>query len=574
MRKTLMAGIAVVTLVASALVGTTARQEAASTEPLKPSNTLQPEEAKKALAKQPLRFEANLGQTDSEVRFLSRGSGYSMFLTPSEAVLSLARPDQRGTQEEQSDVVRMRLVGARPEPEVRGTERLPGVSNYILGNDAKSWVTGVPSFGGVNYAGVYPGVDLVYHGDDQGRLEYDFIVAPGADAGPIAMAFSGAKGLRLDSSGELVMATAGGEIRHHKPTLYQDMDGARQAVSGRFVMKGDSQVGFEVGAYDRSRPLVIDPVLAYSTFLGGIGADEGSGIAVDSAGNAYVTGLTTSTNFPRTEGALDLKCGTAGDCDPASNGSLDPSAVRFTLQPDAFVTKLAPGGDSLVYSTYLGGKGADRGLGIAVDANGNAYVTGSTASSDFPTTANAFDTTCGSDGKCDFRASDTASDDPNFGYTKADAFMTKLNPSGSALSYATFIGGRGEEDLAGTATYQTAPGSAPRDLGDPASRPVEFAGGLAVDGETAYVTGTTLSPDFRTTDNAYDRDCGTGTADCNKSQSQIEGGSTGGGVDPCRSPAPRLHHCLPRRLSRDTGHRRLDTGPVLAVLLLFRRQQQ
>ena len=315
----------------------------------------------------PLSFEANHGQSDSKVKFLSRGSGYSLFLTSNEAVLVLSQSEADENRKasrvartavrakhRKSAVVRMTLVEANPQSQAAGHDALPGKSNYFIGNDPAKWRTNIPTYAKVRYEGVYPGVDLVYYGN-QGQLEYDFVVAPGADPRLVTLAFEGAREVHIDARGELVLGVEGGEVRQHKPVVYQEVAGVKQEVAGRYVMKGTRQVGFRVAAYDPSRPLIIDPVLVYSTYLGGSDEDVGFGIAVDAAGNAYVTGETSSTDFPTTAGAAQ---------------------TTYAGGSDAFVTKLDATGSGLVYSTYLGGSDGDIGLAIAVDGAGSAYVTG------------------------------------------------------------------------------------------------------------------------------------------------------------------------------------------------------
>ena len=266
-----------------------------------------------AYGKLPLSFEANEGQTDSQVDFLSRGSGYTLFLTPAEAVLALrkpgasSRPGVRHTRPGNAEaerasadppaVVRMKLVGANPSPRMSGLDELPGKSNYFIGNDPDKWRTNVPHYAKVQYKDVYPGVDLVYYGN-QRQLEYDLVVAPGADPVAIPLSFEGAEKLRIDAQGDLLLEAPDGEIRQHKPLVYQEVAGARREIAGAYVLNGGRQVGFQVAAYDVSQPLIIDPVLSYSTYLGGGFDDEGFAIAVDAAGNAYVTGETGSTDFP------------------------------------------------------------------------------------------------------------------------------------------------------------------------------------------------------------------------------------------------------------------------------------
>jgi uncharacterized repeat protein (TIGR01451 family) len=395
----------------------------------------------KAYGKLPMAFEANEGQTDGRVRFLSRGRGYGLFLTPTEAVLALREPTVpeggpsvgagltlpgRAAPHASRNVavLRMKLLGANRAATMVGLDLLPGKTNYFIGNDPKKWRRGVAEYARVEYRGVYPGISLVYYGN-QGQLEHDFVVAPGAGPRKIRLGFEGARKLRLDANGNLVLTTGEGEVTLRAPLIYQEVDGVRRPVGGQYVLKGKRRVGFEVDHYDRLRPLVIDPVLVYSTYLGGNGNDLGNGIAVDASGSAYVTGYTIATDFP-TMGANQM--------DQASY--------------DAFVTKLDPSGASLVYSTYLGGNSNDYGLGIAVDTSGSAYVTGSTDSTDFPTIG-AYQTDQGT----------------------TDAFVTKLDPSGASLAYSTYLGGNGD------------------DLGD----------GIAVDASgSAYVTGYTLSPNFPT----------------------------------------------------------------------------
>ncbi len=274
-----------------------------------------------AYGKLPLSFEANQGQTDSRVDFLSRGSGYTLFLTPAEAVLAL----RKGSAEAKKApavppaVVRMKLVGANPSPQASGLEELPGKSNYFLGNDPSKWRTNVPRYAKVSYKDVYPGVDLVYYGN-QRQLEYDLVVSPGTDPDAIALSFEGVERLRIDARGDLVLNTSGGEIRQHKPLVYQELDGIRREIAGSYVLSGGRQVGFQVAAYDAGQPLVIDPVLVYSTYLGSASFDSGKDIAVNSSGNAYVTGQTGSTNFP-----------TASPVQASNGGSFDAFVTKFNL---------------------------------------------------------------------------------------------------------------------------------------------------------------------------------------------------------------------------------------------------
>jgi uncharacterized repeat protein (TIGR01451 family) len=364
---------------------------------------------------QPLSFEANRGQADPRVQFIARGAAYSIGLTPTAADLVL-RP---ASDTDAAATVRMSLAGARGGSRGTGVDELPGKINYFLGNDSTKWVTNVPTYARVEYADVYPGVDLVYYGN-QRELEYDFIVAPGADPRRIALAFDGAEGIELDGNRDLRLHVPGGagDIRLHTPVVYQEIDGRRVSVDSAFrIAKGaPSRIGIDVGGYDETRPLVIDPILSYSTYLGADHSDWATAVAADSAGNAYVTGYTrpNSLPFPVTAGAF-----------------------QTTLQGEccvAFVTKFSPTG-GIVYSTYLGGAGAQygstAGYGIAVDSDGNAYITGNTGSGLFPT-VHPIQPGCG--GAPAYSAC-----------AYSDAFVTKLNPTGSALIYSTFVGGYGND---------------------------------------------------------------------------------------------------------------------------------
>lgn len=371
--------------------------------------------------KLPLSFERNAGQTDSRVDFLARTSLGSIFLTQTEAVLALTESNSIAFRENpltgtvtsrtkegpqnrspKSFAVTMKFAGANRNAPVEALDRLSASSNYFIGKNPDGWRGDIPNFGKVRYREIYPGIDVIYYGN-QRQLEYDFIVSPRADAHVIAIGFEGAKKQSIDKNGDLLIGIPGGVIRHHKPLAYQELDGVKHEVSARYVIKSKQQVGIAVGSYDKSRTLVIDPILSYSTFLGGNGTDEGCGIAVDSLGNAYVVGLTTSSNFPTT------------------GGSYQGTRNQFA---DVFVSKLNPAGSALVYSTYLGGSGVDEGYDIAVDAGGNAYIVGLTNSDDYPTTVGAFQRMRAGSG---------------------DAFVTKLNNTGSNLIYSTYVGGPGYE---------------------------------------------------------------------------------------------------------------------------------
>jgi len=349
--------------------------------------------------KVPLSFEANRGQTDARVDYLSRGKGYTLLLTRDQAVLRL----------HQGAPLRMKLRGACGQATASGMDQLPGKANYFRGHDPSQWHTGIPTYQKVKYTSVYPGVDLVYYGN-QGRLEHDFIVAPGADPSKIALSFEGAQP-RIDRQGDLVLTADGSEVRFQKPVVYQAAGSGKHRVDGRYALDGNA-VRFELGAYDHSRELTIDPLLVYSSYLGGSSNDYGQGIAVDSQGSAYVTGITYSTDFP-TENPL---------YGPELNGN--PYEV--------FVTKFNAAGTALVYSTYLGGVGPSDEAGandIAVDPEFNVYVGGTTDANDFPVTTGAFQTFCGGQ---------IAGCGPGAG---SSAFLTEINAAGSALVYSTFLGG-------------------------------------------------------------------------------------------------------------------------------------
>jgi hypothetical protein len=362
-----------------------------------------------AIGQFPLSFEANAGQADRQVRFLSRGPGYTLFLTSDEAVLVAGK--------DKVQVTRMKLVGANPAPEVQGSDELSGRSYYFIGNDPKNWQGNVPNYAQVRYQAVYPGVDLSYYGNRR-RLEFDFVVAPKADPKCIRLSFPGAQKIRIDpENGDLKLD---GVVRFPKPVAYQMRDG-KTLVEARYVLKPGNQVGIAVGNYNLAEPLIIDPVLIFSTFLGGSGYDLGSSIAVDAAGNAYVTGTTQSPSFPT---AHPL---------PAPNNALQGVQTAFVskLSFDSATSKL-----SLAYSAYLGGSGVDTGTGIAVDTDGNAYVTGSTTSANFPIVHSL--------------------PAPNNAFQGAStAFVSKLSfdsaTSTLSLAYSTYLGGSGGDSGTGIA---------------------------------------------------------------------------------------------------------------------------
>jgi len=347
-----------------------------------------------AYGRVPLHFERNEGQTDARVRHVARGAGYAFFITETETVTVLQKKDAAPA------VLRMRLLGANEHPSVEGEALFEGRSHYLLGSDPSGWRTNVPQFGKVRLSQVYDGIDAVYYGN-QGEIEYDFLVAPGIDPRQIRMQFHGAEHIEIEESGDLLLHVAGGTIRQKAPFAYQQHGDSRRTVAAHYYRLAAREFGIELGAYDPSEPLVIDPVLAWSTYLGGNHIDEVKGMAIDGAGHMYVTGWTVSANFP-----------TANAVQPTPGDEVD-----------AFVTKLNADGSALVYSTYLGGFGLDEGEGIAVDSAGQAFIAGFTQSIDFPT-ANAFQSA---------RAG------------SADAFVTKLNAAGNALVYSSYLGGAAYE---------------------------------------------------------------------------------------------------------------------------------
>jgi RHS repeat-associated protein len=357
----------------------------------------------------PLRFEENQGQTDPSVQFTSHGSGYDLFLTKSEAVFVLptnAGPRQGPGDDVQTpgapDVVRMQFIGANPDPTARGSSILVTRSNYFKGGDPANWHVDIPNYAKVTYDDVYPGIDLVYYGSDtERRLEFDFVVAPGADPGVIRMHMAGAESVDLDAYGNLVITTPSQLTLVEKaPVVYQDRADGRHAVFGRYTLEQDG-IGFHLGDYDASLPLVVDPVWVYGSYLGGTGADQGNGVAVDGAGNAYIVGATESNDFPTSGG---------------SSGS-------YGGNKDAYVAKYSAAGDQLLFANYLGGSSADEALGIALSLAGNIFVAGKSSSSDFPLVNEAQTAYGGSQ----------------------DAFVAKFDPTGSLLLYSTLLGGSGSD---------------------------------------------------------------------------------------------------------------------------------
>jgi len=459
----------------------------------------------------PLRFEENRGQASKDVRFLARANGAMLFLTRSAAVLTLplaqtdepklkSGPPQRlfnrtGIGTVSHSILRLELAHHNPNVRPLCSELLPGVSNYFLRDDPTRWITHVPNCAKVRYENVYPGIDLVYYGNHQ-QLEYDYILAPGADPDRVHLRLRGPRSIRLSDSGDLMMDFEGGKLFLRKPLAYQIGKNGKERILARYALRGTNLVGLDVGAYDHHLPLVIDPVLTYSTYLGGSGGDTGTAVRLDSSGNMYLVGTTSSLNFPTTPGVLQSSIGgvtnafvaklspagtpvfstylggagsnngaciavdSAGDVyitGMTSSADFPTTAgvVQNALKgpSDAFVAKLSSTGASLIYSTYLGGTGSDTGTSIAVDSSGSAYITGATASADFPTTSGSFQTTFGGVG------------------TSSNAFITKLSPDATTLAYSSFLGGSG----------------------------LDSGAGLAVDSSgEAFVTGTTSSTNFPT----------------------------------------------------------------------------
>ncbi|HKR13626.1 MAG TPA: SBBP repeat-containing protein [Pyrinomonadaceae bacterium] len=381
-------------------------------------------------------FERNQGQTDRQVKFLARGRGYDLFLTPAEVVLTLRN----------ASVLRLSMAGSKPASSIEGEEELPGKVNYLLGDDARQWHTNIPTYRKIRYRGIYPGVDVVYYGN-QRQLEYDFVVAAGRDPGVIKFKLAGADRIDLDESGDLRLTVKDSEVRLDKPFIYQLTEtGERSEVKGEYVVKG-KEIGFKVQAFDSQKPLIIDPVLSYATLLGSSGDESGNGIAVDAHGNAYVTGVTNSATFPTTPppGSLQPPPGTAFVTKIDATGSnliystylgfngtiataiaVDSSGnayVTGSTPADAVIHKLNPTGSDVTFSMRFGGSGEDRANGIALDNSGNIIVVGQTTSTNFPT-INAIKPAIDPSESC-----------------SQDGFVTKINPAAIGFVFSTYLGG-------------------------------------------------------------------------------------------------------------------------------------
>ena len=387
-RVVLVIGIVCLVTTFAGVIFVAARNDASTSPPDGVRPNMQASLAE-SFGKLPFSFEVNKGQIEDPVKFLSHGPGYDLFLTANEAVLTLQKPKSPpGADKSQQaaadakvregSVLRLKMIGANAAPQIEGQDELPGKVNYFFGNDPEKWQRNVPTYRKVYYKDVYPGIDVVYYGN-QRQLEYDFVVDPGANPKVIKFSVAGAEKIGLDEKGNLLLSLKHGDVSLNKPLIYQlTEDGSRREIKGEYVIKG-SEIRFKVQNFDSGKPLVIDPVLSYSTYLGGPGNEQTNGIAVDSQGNAYVTGNTDRSIFPTTAGAFKTTSDFGG----------------------VFVTKLDPTGSSLVYSTFLGGNSgsSSNGRAIAVDSSGNAFVTGNTSASDFPivnglkTNANLYKTT-------------------------------------------------------------------------------------------------------------------------------------------------------------------------------------
>lgn len=369
-----------------------------------------------------LRFESNRGQAGAGVDFIARGPGYAVWLSANETWFGLSRPSDRGS-ERGMQLVRMRLVGADPQARGAGEGPLPGVVNSFRGSDPAGWKLGIPTYRRVRYAGVKPGVDWLFYGTPV-ALEHDLIVSPGIDPASIELAFDGTDRIEVDPDGNLDLHLPGGVMRLKRPVIYQLGDAQRRVpVPGRYELRGDGLVGFAVGSYDGDRPLVIDPIIEYSTYYGGGSAEVGFDIAVNAAGEAYIAGTTTSSNLPTTTGAFDEDGRVGGFSDPG----------------DAFVAKFSADGTSLLWATYLSGRGLDQLFGIALDGAGNVYVVGDTDSTDDLATGSV------NEAYPQVNAAQTS-----FGGA-TDLVLTKLDPTGSTLLTSTYLGGddvdRAENEL-------------------------------------------------------------------------------------------------------------------------------
>jgi uncharacterized protein (TIGR03437 family) len=510
-------------------------------------------------------FEPNRGQAPAEALFIGHAMECAVVLGRSGATLRSGDGSEIG----------LTLGGVRSGAAPVGESPLPGIVNYLRG-ERSQWVTGVPQFGGVRYRDVYPGIDLVFHVTD-GSVEYDFEAAPGADVRRIRLRVSGARRMQINAEGDLELEGNGTRIVHRSPAVYQEIDGRRRKVAAKLVLHGD-ELRFSLAGYDRKRPLVIDPLVRYGTYLGGSSRDIATALTVDGAGSAYVTGATVSADFPVTANALQTK-----HAGVPNTGIVFGGSDAF----DAFVAKFTPDGSQLVYATFLGGQGNDRPTAIAVDRAGNATVTGITSSANFPVTTGALMPTLPAGRQAGFltRLNATGSDlifstyiagangdtsanalaldtsgnvwvagatsSPSLPVTGAayqpkiagaqDGYVLELNPQASAIVYGSYLGGKGDDQvaaigvdaagscyLAGSTTssdFPVTPGAFQGKAGGSSDAFVTqlsangrnltfstFAGGSGDEGAAAialggdnsvYAAGVTFSPDFPTTSGAF-----------------------------------------------------------------------
>ncbi len=373
----------------------------------------------------PLYFEANRGQSDAHVDYFARGKDHTVYLHRDGVTIALsqnvggASPQQTMrravTNSATVRFVRMTLMGASDTASPGGLEERSGRVNYLIGNDPSQWQRGVPTFGRIQYSSTYEGVDVVYYGNNQ-ELEYDFVIAPRADASVIKFHFDGAERLEVDRRGELVLHVGASELRQRKPVAYQTIDGRRRDVAVSYRLLDKHTVAFALGQYDDTKPLVIDPILSYSTYFGGGKGDIGWAIAVDSEGRAYIAGDTLS---------VFSKLPTSGE-QPAPGGGTKYGGDAFVTRLDFDETNQSL---TLGYLTYLGGNGIEAAIGIAVDAVGAAYITGYTTSSNFP--ALPFNV---------FQPNQAGDILDGYNSRYSDAFVTKLDATGQAV-YSSYLGG-------------------------------------------------------------------------------------------------------------------------------------
>jgi len=368
----------------------------------------------------PLFFEASQGQAANPAQFIARGHDYQFLISPTETQIVLRKTTGTATS------VRMQFAGASAQAQISGDTELPGKINYLTGNDPAKWHTGVATFAKVRVGELYPGINLVYYGN-QRQLEYDFTVTPGANPNAVRIHFDGVDKVAISKQGELILTLGDAEIRQPKPVIYQMASGARKEVEGGYRLVDARTVAFAIGQYDQRLPLVIDPILSYSTYFGGNYGDTAWAVAVDTNGFVYVAGQTFSTRF-------------TNNAPLATPGAYQTNFHGGTLYGDAFIAKFDNLGTNLIYFTYLGGSADDLASGIAVDGQGNAFVTGITDSPDFPTT-NAIPG----------HAQIGGSYSPSFGSYPSDAFVAELNSGGSNLIFSTYLGGSGMDGSDGIA---------------------------------------------------------------------------------------------------------------------------